>query len=379
MKKFIEPDYTRSNLNISATLTEFLGAPNRLPILPSVSAELKRNYKNIVFICFDGLGIHPLEMNLPESDFLRQNITQTLLSTFPSTTTNATKSLLFNKYPLEHGWFGWSMHFKELNTNVDIFLNKDSITKEDILVSKSPLGNFDYYFDMANSDYSVNTVFPPYVVIAHPERNTAINTLEELSLAVKSICSREGKQFIYAYLGEPDSTMHFDGVSGTETTLIFKSISDTVKDLYDSLDNTLLIITADHGQVDIEGYVEFYNDRELISMFKVPPYMETRAPAFIVKDGYAEDFEKHFKGHYSDDFVLYRSEELVKKGYFGEWGDKAHLLGDYIAIGTYTHKQALFSPLQTRYKGHHTSLTEEMEVPLIMLGKNNKLINRTFL
>lgn len=369
MKAFIEPDYTWSNLNISATLAEFLCAPNSLPVLPSVSAELKRNYKNIVFICFDGLGIHPLKMNLPESDFLRQNISMSLLSTFPSTTTNATKSLLFNKYPLEHGWFGWSMYFKELNRNVDIFLNKDSITKEDVNVNKFLLGNFDYYFDMANSDYSVNTVFPPYVVIAHPERNTVINTLEELALAVKSICGRNGKQFIYAYLGEPDYTMHFDGVSGNKTTLIFKSISDTVKDLYDSLDDTLLIITADHGQIDVEGYVEFYNDRELMGMLKVPSYMEARAPAFIVKDGVSKNFERHFKERYSDDFILYRSEELVTKGYFGEWGDKTHLLGDYIAIGTYTHKQALFSPLQTRYKGHHTSLTEEMEVPLILLGK----------
>ena len=65
---------------------------------------------------------------------------------------------------------------------------------------------------------------------------------------------------------------------------------------------------------------------------------------------------------------MYPSAQLVAEGYFGARGDKADLLGDYIAVGTYTHKQALLTPNSTRFKGHHTSLTEEMEVPLILLG-----------
>ena len=67
--------------------------------------------------------------------------------------------------------------------------------------------------------------------------------------------------------------------------------------------------------------------------------------------------------------MLWKSADLVAKGYFGDRGDKADFLGDYLAVGTYTHKQALLTPNSTRYKGHHTSLTEEMEVPLILLGK----------
>ncbi len=369
MKDFIMPDYTRCILNISATLAEFLGAPNKNPTLSVVEKELNKNYKNIVFICFDGLGMEPINRNLPSDDFLRRNIIETLVSTFPSTTTNATTSLLFNKYPLEHGWFGWSMYFKELNKNIDIFKNKDSLTGKPIEIVSSPLGVYDYYFDSANSDYSINTVFPQYVNIAHPERNTVVDSIDELSDAVKTICRKNGKQFVYSYYGEPDHTMHFCGTRGSFIREIFESISNTIEDLYNSLEDTLFIITADHGQIDVEGYVEFYKDEILMDMLEIYPYMEARAPAFLVKDGMAEKFEKHFKEKYGEDFVLYSSDELVKKGFFGEFGSKAHLLGDYVAIGTYTHKQAIFVSKQTRFKGHHTSLTEEMEVPLIMIGK----------
>jgi len=369
MKDFIKPDYTRCILNISATLAEFLGVPNIIPTLSVIEEELSKNYKNIVFICFDGLGMEPINRNLPSDDFLRLNIIETLVSTFPSTTTNATKSLLYNKYPLEHGWFGWSMYFKELNKNIDIFKNKDSLTGKPVEFVSSPLGEFDYYFDTANSDYSINTVFPKYVYIVHPERNTVIANIDELGDAIKTICLKNGKQFVYSYYGEPDHTMHFCGISGQETSEIFKSISNTVEELYNSVEDTLFIVTADHGQINVEGYVEFYKDEVLMDMLEIYPYMEARAPAFLVKEGMHGKFEKHFKEKYGEDFVLYRSHELVEKGFFGEFGCKAHLLGDYVAIGTYTHKQALFLSDQTRFKGHHTSLTEEMEVPLIIIGK----------
>ena len=121
MKSFILPDYNNSNINISATLAEFLGAPNNNATLPLLKKELEKNYKNIVFICFDGMGIYPINKNLKKNDFLVENIKSTLKSTFPSTTTNATTSLLLNKVPLEHGWFGWSLYFENINRNINIF------------------------------------------------------------------------------------------------------------------------------------------------------------------------------------------------------------------------------------------------------------------
>ena len=121
MRKFIKPDWKHNILNISATLAEFLGAPNDNATLPLLKQKLAKGYKNIVYICFDGLGVYPLEHNLAESDFLRRHVAQVLTSTFPSTTTNATTSLCTNKLPLQHGWLGWSLHIPTIGRNVDIF------------------------------------------------------------------------------------------------------------------------------------------------------------------------------------------------------------------------------------------------------------------
>ena len=127
--------------------------------------------------------------------------------------------------------------------------------------------------------------------------------------------------------------MHDYGVSSPEAKKIIESISQNLMALYENVEDTLFIITADHGQVDITDYVSLYEDEVLMNMLEIYPFLEARAPAFLVI------------------------------------GDKAGLLGDYIAVGTYTHKQALLTPVSTKFKGHHTSLTEEMEVPLILLSK----------
>ena len=372
MKDFIIPDFKQSNLNISATLAEFLGAPNKNTTLPLLKAELAKGYKNVVFICFDGLGVYPLRQNVDSENFLIKNISQILLSPFPSTTTNATTSLLSNQFPLEHGWFGWSMYFSEIHKNVDIFLNRDSSTGEAVQYSHSPLGKFDFYFDHANSEYTINTVFPNYIQVKHPERNNIYNNSEDFFDTIQNICQKPGKQFIYAYYPEPDSTMHEYGVTCHETQNIIDDISRNMEFLNNNLEDTLFILTADHGQVDISGYVNLYEDTALMDMLEIYPFLEARAPAFLVKDGREKEFEEHFRSKYNEDFVLYKSEDLIAKGYFGDIGDKADLLGDYIAIGTYTHKQALLTPKSNKFKGHHTSLTEEMEVPLILIHSDKK-------
>lgn len=225
------------------------------------------------------------------------------------------------------------MHFAEINKNVDIFLNRDSATGEAVQYSHSPLGKIDYYFDQANSDYSTNTVFPGYIRVLHPERNNTYKNMEDFFAAIKNLCQKRGKQFVYAYYPEPDSTMHDYGVSSLEAKNIIEHISQNMESLYESTADTLFIITADHGQIDITDYVNLYEDEILMDMLEIYPFLEARAPAFLVKEGREKEFEEHFCSKYSEDFVLYKSEDLIAKGFFGDMGDKAGSLGDYIVQG----------------------------------------------
>ena len=368
MRDFIFPDFKKSNLNISSTLATYLGCKNDKPILDELMNELKKNYKNVVFMCIDGLGINPININLDDNTILKKNIKMTLTSTFPSTTTNATNSLLCNMYPLEHGWFGWSLYYKNINKNVDIFLDRESLNDEKLVIKDKPIKREEYYFDNANTDYNINTVFPKYVEVKKEKNNHKYETIDDFFNNINTIINKNDKQFIYAYLYEPDSTMHEFGVSSTEAKKVINKINDLFEELYKKTKDTLFIITADHGQIDIAGYIDLYHDDKLMNMLKIYPYLDARAVSFLVKEEYKKEFEEYFNNKYNKDFILYKTKYLIDKGVFGPYGDKEELLGDYIAIGTYTNKIALLTPISKRYKGHHTSLTDEMLVPLIIVN-----------
>ena len=369
MKRFIKPNFKKSNVNISASLAEFLGAPNTNSTLKVLNKELSKGYKNVIFICFDGMGVNPLKINLDKNSLLRKNIKQVLRSTFPSTTTNATTALACNKLPINHGWFGWSLHFDEINRNIDIYLSADSRTGEKVDFEYPISDNSNCYFNNTNTDYEINTILPAFVKTKSEDSKIVIENEFDLCEEIRKVCSKTGKQFAYCYLPDPDSTMHEFGVSSAEAKNKIQTINNEIEKLYAELEDTLLIISADHGQIDVEGYVEFYKDNELSELLLCAPFLDGRTPAFKVKKGKEKEFEQKFKLKYGKDFKLFKSQKLIKKGYFGGDGEYSKLLGDYIAAGTYTHKTFLTYETTPRFKGHHTSLTEEMLVPLIVLTK----------
>lgn len=366
--EFIKPDFEHNIVNISATVAEFLGCPNDKPILPILHEELRKNYKNIIFLTLDGFGIYPMEVGLSDNSFLKKNVKQILTSVFPSTTTNATTTLLTNKYPMEHGWFGWSLYFEELKRSVDIFPEIESISGEPIeagyVRKKLPISPF---YRGAKIDHEINLIVPEFWHGDDSDRRN-FKTLDEMLAFIGEACRRDGKQFIYAYYPEPDSGMHRYGVTSPEARTVMREIDRGLENLTSELTDTLFIVTADHGQIDVEETVELYKYDELTSLLAWELYLEARATAFKVKDGCREKFVALFHKKYGEDFELVAAKDLIEKNFFGPTTDRAALLGDYIAIGK-THKIMKLHARGHDFKGHHTSLrSEEMLVPLILFG-----------
>ena len=377
--RFIKPNFKRNIVNISATLAEFLGCPNEKPTLPILEKELSKDYKNVVFLILDGLGINPIKINLDKHSILRRNIKQVLTSTFPSTTTNATTSYLTNKYPMEHGWFAWCMYFEELDRVVDVYLAKDTYTRESIdkgFVKKTlPIVP---YYKKANTDRDISVVVPEFWH-NDDENRYAWKTIDEMFANIENLCQRENKQFIYAYCDDPDHTMHENGVSSKEAHTVINKLNEGVDKLSKKLKDTLFVVSADHGQIDIDGYIEIYKDNKILSMLEKPLVFEPRATGMFVKKGNEKEFEKLFNQKYGKDFKLLKISNLLKQNYFGGnfVGPNARFLPNFIAVGK-TNKLLVYSPDMPKFKGHHTSLTKEMEVPLILIGEK-KTSNKTYL
>ena len=364
--KLVKPNYKKSILNVSATLADFLGKENDKTKLKVLQKELRKGYKNVIYMCLDGFGIYPIECNLKKDDFLRKNVKIKITSTCLATTTVATTTLQTPQYPMEHGYFGWSMYFEELDKNVDIYLGKDSLKHEPVDMNKiSDYLKFTPYFAEVNNGYKTNTVtsYQPTQGI-----NFHYNTFDEFFNVLNKICKRKTKQFVYAYNEYPDHTMHDYGVNSKEAYDVINDLNARIEKFIKANPDTLLIITPDHGHLDVKGYIEMYKDEKLYSTLETRPYLEPRITAYKVKPDREQEFLKEMK-KYKKDLKLYKTEDFVKKGYLWARTDKIKRLGDYISVMKNDYKILLINDDSPLFKGHHAGLSKkEMILPLIIVG-----------
>ena len=77
-------------------------------------------------------------------------------------------------------------------------------------------------------------------------------TFEELCNKIKIACENNNQNLISAYWDEPDYTIHHNGTSSKTTKDVVKNINKTIEKLSKELKDTLIIISADHGAVDVK-------------------------------------------------------------------------------------------------------------------------------
>lgn len=358
--EIIYPAYGHCIANLACSLLRYYGCSAPNPTLAQADALLHKPYKNVVLLLLDGLGTSTLEEHLSPDGFFRRNLHCSYTSTFPPTTVAATTAAMSGLYPNQSAWLGWVGYFDEIDRNVVYFLNKDNDTGEKI------------------TDLNVAERFVPYQTIFESIQQTGVQAhwlcswrdprpkkFSGLCNEIGRICALEGRRFIYAYWEEPDKSMHEKGVHAPEMGELVRSLESEVQRLAGELQDTLLIITADHGLVDGETIL-FHQDQEMMDCMIRRPSMEARALNLFVKEECKERFETLFQKRYGDRFRLMPMEDVQRLGLFGTGNDHPRLkrmLGNYLSIAV---GDAVLRTKNVIHPADHGGLTrDEMMIPLI--------------
>ena len=365
------PDYDNSVLNLTCSILKHYGADAHHSGLPQIDNILSGTWKNIVYLTLDGMGSEFVKRAMPHSSFLRSHHAADLSSVYPCTTTTATTSMLSGLSPIEHGWLGWNSWFKEYGRVVDLFLDRDSFCGVD--VKPSPAWELMPFTDIAEQiknstggTVDCHKAMPPFA-------ENGVNSFKQLAEKIKNDCETAGQNLILAYWYEPDTLMHKDGPYSRIVLKEMMSIDKTLACMFEQLKNTLLIITADHGQTEIFEEIFIDDYPEIMDCLILPPSMEVRAVSFFVKPDRHAQFRSAFSEMTGKSFMLMSKAEVMEKGLLGS--GKAHykaddFIGDYLAcaVGHTTLRfQSKFNRSRFTFKGHHSGLTrEEMIVPLIL-------------
>ena len=361
------PNYDRSILSIASSVLNHFGVKDcQHKTLPEFDKLLEKDYKNIIVMLFDGLGTSTLKHHLEENNFLRKNHLTDISSVFPSTTVAATTSIMSGYSPAECGWLGWDLYFEEIGENVAVFRNTlqrngEPAAKFNVAHKYIPVKSIMKRIEEVNGRRSA------YCVSFFSKCRS--KSVEDICKTVYKLSKKRKKKYIYAYWHQPDGAMHGHGVTSQEAHEQILHINREVEKLCDKLENSLIIITADHGLCDgTTKYLEDYP--QLMELLKIPPSVEPRALSFFVKDGEAEKFKTEFNKIFGSSFRLMTKNEVFSEkllGYGTPHPKTADFIGDFFAVAL---DETCIDYKRGNYEfvGVHAGLTEEeMTVPFIAI------------
>lgn len=358
------PDYSNSIVNLSCSVLKHYGAEYHHETLKIFDNYLKKNYKNVVVMLLDGLGINALENHIDKGSFLRRHLVAEISTVFPPTTTAATTSIESGLTPKEHGWLGWSLYFSEIDKIVNAFINKVEDSEEEA------------------ADYHVAGKIIPYKniygIINETGNATAysvssfgtnkVSSHIEMFKEVERLCNLSGDKYIYSYFSQPDAAMHKYGCYSSEVTSWVKELNEGIEKMCQRLKDTIVIVTADHGHINLN--YKFVSDYpQLLKMLVRPISIESRATCFYVKEEYRQQFKEEFYKAFGNEFLLFSKAEVLEGYLFGE--GQAHrkfeeFIGDYLAVAI-GDKGIAYSPKSKQFLSNHAGMTkQEMMVPFIV-------------
>lgn len=380
MSEIKYPDYSNSILNLTSSILKYYNVETNHNSLKVLDEVLKRKYRNVVFIILDGMGEHILK-NVSKNGFFRKNEKSCITSVYPSTTTAALTTYYSGKPPYESGWIAWSQYFKEYGRAIDMLSHKESYQNDSLKNTRidvfKEIINYETIFEKiekASPNVNAYEIMPDYSD-RKSKRSLRANNIEEICEHIKLICSNSSENFILAYCDNPDGLLHKYGTDSKEVSEMIKHSEESIKNLKCQLsEDTIIIISADHGHKNINKVYSMLDYPELQDCLIMPASLESRAVTFWVKEDKKEKFEELFNKEFSKEFLLLSKEEVFKKHLLG-YGEKHKkiddFIGNYLAVSisdAIIRLETYLAEGKTIKKSTHCGLTkEEMEVPLIII------------
>lgn len=375
MDKSFKFNYDNSIVSLSNSFLKYYNVPTFHPSLPILDERVSKNYKNVIFMILDGMGIDLIKQNLPHDSFICEHIVDQIFSVFPPTTAAATTAFHSGLTPYESGWLGWMSYYKQYNEIIENFRNTAFYSGKK-LTTPPPANDIIKYETIyekiikQNPEVEYHKIFPAF------EPN-GVESFERMCERIEVLSKQnDNRKFFSAYWTEPDSSVHKYGTTAPEVKKIMLNLDENLKKLAEHLKDSLLVISADHGQIDVEEIYLNIAYPELCEMFVRPPALEARFVTFFIKSNKREEFEKKFNNRFSEDFILWNKANFLKSGILGN--GKMHkqvpeFIGDYVAI-SYGNRSLRYSTGEKEHaplKADHAGMSEpEMLVPLILVEKN---------
>ena len=379
------PDYHGGSIvNLMASLQRGLdGPPHAYPEHRLLSAETVRQHRQVLLWVIDGMGLNYLSAQ-SQAVHLKANLLGGMTSVYPPTTAAAITTFLTGNAPQQHGLTGWHIYFRELGACLAVLPGKPryggvSLGEAGIdvrkLLSTTPFTDLIAGPSVALSPaYMADSDFNQcHLGASHLVRH---RNLSELRDNVVRLLHEGEHRYLYAYWPELDTIGHQEGIWSEAARRHLLQLDQCFGEIVEQCrgTDTLIIVCADHGQVDSgsSDRLSLDDHPQLADCLSVPLCGEPRSSYCYLRPGAEKTFDDYVENELSDKLESYRSSELIEKGWFGlgePHPQLVHRIGDRVLLmrSHYTLKDRLAQEKNYDLVGVHGGLSEdELLVPLIV-------------
>lgn len=373
MNKFTLPKKTTLT-NVGNSLLKFFGVTPFHDTFEPLDKILKKSKKKkICLVLFDALGKYIIEKHKDVIPYIYSRKHIEFNSVYPPTTVCATTTLTTAKYPIETGYLGWNQYFEKYDDFCDTFSMRSKIYPNTFHPeAREEIFPITYIWELMNKEANEEIAtftqsFQTFDPSLSEEENLK-NHFKKTNQLLKN------HKFVYSYCTEPDHSMHELGTNDQKIKDILSILDFELKRLVNMNLDTLFVLVADHGMVDIEQY--FYNDNKEFLATLEKPYVtiEGRFATFFVKN--KEKFIEFYNKNLKDNFSIKTKEEIIKEHTFGYGTPNKYFetfFGNYflLAKGNLSINDGL-GPSKDDFKGNHAGITKK-ETKLYMTIFNDKI------
>ncbi len=368
--EIILPDYSGGSIfNISQTIKTSLGLKHR----HRESSVMSFAGKPISLVVLDGLGLDLALASGVSRD------TEGITSVFPSITATALTTLMSGELPGEHSVLGDSTFVRRLGSIINngsyrsIYCDeKDSLSR---YLPINEVYNSPNIIAEATSNGMKCAVISPYQwenaafarLSSSPAGEHFYYSDFEGAISLYNNIMKRNYDYIYFYIPYIDISSHKLGPGSTETLQVARQIINSVTRVsMDHTDKYTTIITADHGHIRIDKWVNLELDNMNLGKDSIPLFGSPRSLFMNYSDEQAETLRATlsessiFKATDQNLRKLLGSSKCMKKTMF------THLAGA-ISHSSYYYPISIANG-SSKIIGDHGGLTrEEMIVPCITI------------
>ncbi|GHO43268.1 alkaline phosphatase family protein [Ktedonospora formicarum] len=408
-QRFVKPCYDSYCFSrLPATITSLLtGTPSTSALPKAAFQGLPARYNQVVFLFIDGFGWHLFNRYAERYSFLKtalaKGVISKLTSQFPSTTAAHVTCIHTGLEVGQSGVYEW-YYYEPLVDNIispllfsyaDDKVLRDSLRRASIPATsffprqtfyqslhKQGVTSHIFQFQAYTPSTYSDIVFQGASVHPYSMLPEALDELANLLVAPQATPA-----YYFLYFDRIDTVSHNYGPTSPQVEREIDTFMHHIEQFYHRVgtqaSDTLLLLSADHGQVQVNPRTTYYLNERLPQLSRhlktnhqgrlLVPAGSPRDMFLHVKDTRIDEVVDLLRRNLSDKAEIYPVSELLEQGFFGQQPPSQTMLARLGNVVILPHKYETIwwyeqSKFDMHFQGHHGGLTpDEMEIPLLAL------------